>query len=107
MPVQEPSRDGINDQSLLSPQPIQAIHNLIDKRPQIARHAAQRAPPRTSRFSYRHSRSFSFRCGLYFASQIRCSHAARSANARALAALVWHEAWSRTRKISRPVVACR
>ncbi len=40
-----------------------------------------------TRFAGR-SRVLDFKCGLYFANQIRCNHVARSANARALAALV-------------------
>lgn len=106
MSVQKPLRYGIDNQSLLSSQPTQAIHNLIDERPQVARHAAQRSPAAHIPFQIPPFAFFSFRCGLYFANQIRCSHAARSANARALAALVWHEAWSRTKKTSRPVAVC-
>src|SRR5438067_5605500 len=62
---------------------------------------------RWSPWRTRHSRSFGFSSGLYFASQSTWSHSARAASALRLAVLVWHGPLSRARKTSRLVAAWR
>src|SRR2546423_15346935 len=63
--------------------------------------------PGASPWATRHSRSLRLSCGLYFASQITCSHAARAVSAARLVSLVWHGPLSRARNISLPVAVWR